>query len=137
VPEHQSSELTYAQLDEAVARECLGATVDAFSDPKAERLITVLEHDRLMLTALPRDIADPRRTFSPTSDARDAERVWNWLISEPMSEVHITRYAESGNQVGIYRESAGGQHELGSDATCNWKRTLCLAALAVARKGKS
>jgi hypothetical protein len=73
--------------------------------------------------------------WSPTTDARDAERVWDWL-----ADVGVATYV--GRNGGLYKDAVSIGPSPAIDITStvyetNWKRALCEAALAVARKGKA
>lgn len=114
--ERKPAEMSDAELDEAVARECLGWTLDT----------ALMVHG---CSLVPLFVESSSGRFTPTSDARDAERVWDWLLAKcgymemtqvVRSDAHVT----AGN--GLARASV---YVVGDR-----KRALCLAALAVARR---
>lgn len=100
------SELTDAELDEAVARECL-------VEP----------------------MWDGCHKFEPTTDARDAERVWEWLTAKGY-EVWVSSRPGGKFEVELndpeYEAPKLQAHVEYDDE--GWKRAICLAALAVARR---
>ena len=110
----EPSRITDAKLDEAVAMECG------------------------FVSHLMRDAGGPIYRFSPTSDARDAEMVWSWLL-EHGPEVQVTRcHPKSGKSEGnvtwhgvncLESVPHGGMYE--PIRSINWKRALCEAALMV------
>jgi len=97
-----ANNLTDASLDEAVAVEIFGHS------------------HREVCNACPNGEAT-----SPTTDARDAERVWDWLRERGMTT--IERRPNGANASVLVLSQRVVEHG-------EWKRALCLAALAVARK---
>lgn len=141
------SELTDAELDEAVARECFGwrhltkgeaAGCGDILLPHhcttiiGEKCIWADESNNVVL----RECCDDRR-WRPTSDARDAERVLSWL-TEAFEPLLIDISIDTGGTKSEWRVELNGIWGTPRVTTRhdNWKRALCLTALTVARKEK-
>ena len=113
-----TDELTDAQLDEAVAVEVFGHS------------------HREVCNTCPNGEAT-----SPTSDAHDAERVLLWLVKKTpgtpiIPAVEILLWGEGRAEVRPYEYGVAYLNKGCCVPDIDWKRALCLAALAVARKEK-
>ena len=124
------SDLTDAELDEAVARECFGVQPPRVTRVLSQGEIVAMEPDEAYMA--------PYRVFTPTTDARDAERVWDWLLTET-PEVAIARDQKSARTTwhgSNCLEAVPFRGYLEPIRNINWKRALCEAALQVARREK-
>lgn len=127
-----ADELSNSDLDAAVARECFGEDI-----PLGYALVARGEmnfvHDSMPVV--------PGTLWSPTTDARDAERVWLWLVETEANRCNDDLDSPCWDRVAVCINFDGSgsvllDHEdfpAFADAA-DWKRALCLAALAVARK---
>lgn len=115
--------MTDAELDEAVARECLGWT-------EHEKPPCWVDGNGYRMAGRGWNNDGNIEWFSPTTDARDAERVWDWLVKK-VGTVSVMRL-DYGGALGT-SVLHGAKRPLDLDDVDNWKRALALAALEVAR----
>jgi hypothetical protein len=132
------SELSDPQLDEAVAREIFNLPIGLTCDGG------INDGDRWSCDTCPKwgqwgdEMNHLRLPPEYTTDARDADRVWDWLVAECKS-ISVTRNRDGHADIyadATYQTPSGvlvPGHIQCYDGE-DWKRALCIAALSVARK---
>ena len=125
-PMKPPSSLTDAELDEAVARECFGKRSAVVSI--GDGTIHGLDNPMAVLNAA------ELRYFRPTTDACDAERVWDWLRDRSPNAIVRNKVGAvlNADEVHFELQAIPGECVSAKD----WKRALCESALQVARRGK-